>query len=114
MQLSIIFIYQFQQNFVIIILYINRKINRVKRLMKNISLLGTSSLFSSSEMQQINFFTSFVLAVFFLKSKANFTLLTPSQAKAVAFILANPLKSWQIQPMPPSTFSLILFYDPNK
>lgn len=95
------------------VLSTNQKSKHVKKpvednfpLAKLVTLIGISRLSSFLDMQQINSFAFFVLAMFSSENKANPALPILSQTKAAAFIPANLLKFWQIRSVPTPTSTL--------
>lgn len=99
----------------------SQKRKRVKGPMRDVSpsarsvtLLETSPPSSSLEVKQINSSASSVLATSSSGNKANPTSPTLPQAKAAAFILANPLQSQRIRPMPALTSSLAFSHSLDK
>ena len=99
----------------------SQKTKRVERLMRDVSpsarsvtLVETSPPSSFLEVKQINSSAFSVLAASSSGNKANPASPTPPQAKAAAFIPANPLQSWWIRPVPAPTSSLAPSYGPDK
>lgn len=99
----------------------SRKTKRVERPMRDVSPsarsvtpVETSPPSLSSEVKQINSSASSVSAASSSGNKANPASPTTPQAKAAAFIPANPLQSRQIRPVPAPTSSLAPSHGPEK